>query len=234
MGRFALSWSTDAGLHAVDLDPGREYVIGRAEPADIVLPVPTVSRRQATLRARGTTFTLENASTTNPTRVGDVPVATPVALGDGALIVVGGQRLRYWDLAAADRISGPVCSHCGRENVGTDAECWYCGTSLVNAPTGIRTKRRVVCRFVGPDDQATDLIEEQMLAFGPDGAPRPAGSAAEQGGSTVAVQDGRPVVAGPEVVVERAGVAEPAGDGRSIETGDLVRVGQRSYVAIVR
>lgn len=233
MGRFALSWSADDRLHAVDLNPGREYVIGRAEPADIVLPIPTVSRRQATLRARGATFAIENASATNPTRVGDAAVTAQTALVDGSVIVLGGQRLRYWDLATGDRISGPVCSHCGRENVGTDAECWFCGTSLVNAPTGIRTKRRVVCRLVGPDEQASDLIDEQMLAFGPDGALRPAG-AADQDGPTVTIRDGRPLVVGADAVVERDGVGGAAGEGHPLETGDVVRVGERSYVAIVR
>jgi hypothetical protein len=234
MGRFALSWSADDGLHAVNLDPGREYLIGRAEPADIVLPIATVSRRQATLRARGTAFAIENVSTTNPTRIGDVPTEGPTVLADGTLIRVGEQRLHYWDLAAGDRISGPVCSHCGRENVGTDAECWFCGTSLVNAPTGIRTKRRVMCRFVGADGQVADLVEEQALAFGPDGSPGPAGAAAERGGPMASMDDGRPVLAGAGAVVERGGVGEPAGEGRALETGDVVRVGQRSYVAIVR
>jgi hypothetical protein len=232
MGRFALTWSTDATIRAVELDASHAYVIGRAEPADIVLDRPTVSRRQAVLHGQRTSFSLENASSTNPTHVDGTAVAKPVALADGSTIVAGGVVLRFWDLASGDRISGPVCSHCNRENLATDAECWFCGTSLVNAPTGIRTRREVTCRLVGADGLPLDLVEGQSLTFGDDGTPRGGGVAGEPT-ARFEVRDGQPTLAG-AATVEHGSEPADAGDGRIVATGDLIRIGARSYAVIRR
>ena len=233
MGRFALTWSTDAAIRAVELDASRAYVIGRAEPADIVLDRPTVSRRQAVLHGQRTSFSLENASSTNPTQVDNTTVTQPVALADGSTIVAGGIVIRFWDLASGDRISGPVCSHCNRENLATDAECWFCGTSLVNAPTGIRTRREVACRLVGADGLPLDLVEGQTLSFGDDGAARGGGTAG-QPAATLEIRDGQPMLAGAAATVERDGEVADAGEGRPVATGDLVRIGARTYAVIRR
>jgi hypothetical protein len=233
MGRFALTWSSEASIRAVELDASRAYVIGRAEPADIVLDRPTVSRRQAVLHGQRTTFSLENASSTNPTQVDNSTVSHPAALVDGSTIVAGGVVLRFWDLASGDRISGPVCSHCSRENLASDAECWFCGTSLVNAPTGIRTRREVTCRLVGADGLPLDLVEGQSLSFGEDGIARTGGAAGDPA-ATLEMRDGQPTVAGAAAILERDGEAVKAGDGRPVATGDLLRIGARAYVVIRR
>lgn len=243
MSRFALTWLVDDRHRLADLDSGRDYTIGRDPAGDVVLSLETVSRQQAILRGEGSRFLLDNRSSTNPTRVNGAPLVGPVALGDGAQIDAGGQRLTFWDLAAGDQISGPVCSNCGRENVSTEADCWFCGTSLVNAPTGIRTKRKVACRLVGIDERVIDLVEQQMLVFRPDGTPEPVAANASSTDPRITVADGWPVLLGSGASIEASSdrssaaggdEAAEAGQRRQLATGDVVRLGERSFVVIAR
>jgi hypothetical protein len=242
MGRFALTWLIGGRQRLADLDPRRDYTIGRDPSGDVVLTGQTVSRRQALLRGEGTRFVLDNRSSINPTTVNGAQIVGSMPLADGARIDAGGQRLTFWDLAAGDTISGPVCSNCGRENVSSDADCWFCGTSLVNAPTGIRTKRKVACRLVGADERAIDLLDQQVITFAPDGTPEPAGQHAGSQDLEITVTDGRPVLLGSGASVEASPArASPAGHDnaessqeRVLSTGDVVRVGERAFVVIVR
>ena len=232
MARFALSWTDDGRPFAVDLDATRDHVIGRDPTADVVIAGPTVSRRHAVLHGLGTGFTLENSSSTNPTRLGGTAIAGARRLENGAEIDTGGRRSLFWDLAAGDRLSGPICSHCGHENSPSDDDCWFCGTSLVNAPTEMRRTRHVVCRLVEPDGSVVDLLEEHALRFAADG--RAASIAAEPASDDagVTIADGRPIVRNGRVAAE-AGDGSAIGD-RPLATGDVVRAGPRSYVVIVR
>jgi hypothetical protein len=232
MARFAVTWTDEARLLAIDLDPARDTIIGRDPGADIVIPEPTVSRRHAVLHGQRTGFTVENASSTNPTRLAGAAIATATRLEDGAEIDTGGRRTRFWDLAVGDRLSGPICSHCGHESRPEDNDCWFCGTLLVNAPSERRHIRRVVCRFVEANGSVVDLLDEQALRFADDGT---AVSVAAQPASpdvSVALVDGRPVMRGGRIAAE-ARDGSPLGE-RPLETGDIVRAGPRTYVVIVR
>jgi hypothetical protein len=175
--------------------------------------------------------------------INGAPLAGSLPLADGAHVDAGGQRLTFWDLAAGDQISGPVCSHCGRENTSADADCWFCGTSLVNAPTGIRTKRQVLCRLVGPDERAIDLIDQQEIVFRPDGTPEPVPANASSTDPGVAILEGRPTLRGSSATIEgppersttAGGAASGDGDqSRPLSTGDRIRIGERRFVVIVR
>ncbi len=103
MARFALTWTDDGRPFAIDLDPTRDHLIGRDPRADIVIPGPTVSRQHAVLHGLRTGFTVENASSTNPTRLAGTAIAGATRLENGAEIDTGGRRSRFWDLAAGDR-----------------------------------------------------------------------------------------------------------------------------------
>jgi FHA domain len=237
MGRFALSWVIDDALHAVDLDTRAESTLGRASEATIRLDLPTVSRHQAVLRPDGTRILVENLSTTSATTVDDRPITGPTPLADGARLQASTVAMRFHDLAIADRLSGPVCSNCGRENPSPTGDCWFCGTSLVNAPTQLRTRRRVRCRLVDAAGGATNLYDEQVLIGDPSGALQ-AHPADLKDGSTgplavsVAAQG---VVLGPGASRDQAGgVEQAAGVGDTLRTGDVIRVGSRRFVAIVR
>jgi FHA domain len=232
LARFALTWTDDGRPFAVDLDPTRDHVIGRDPTTDIVISRPTVSRRHAVLHGLETWFTVENASSTNPTRLAGTAIAGATRLENGAEIDTGGRRSLFWDLAAGDRLSGPICSHCGHENSPRDDDCWFCGTSLVNAPTEMRRTRHVVCRLVDADGDVVDLLEEHALRFAADG--RTASIAAQPASQDagIAIVDGRPVVRDGRVAAE-AGDGSAIGD-RPLATGDVVRSGPRTYVVIVR
>jgi hypothetical protein len=178
---------------------------------------------------------IENRSSTNPTQVDGASPAGPLPLNDGSHVDVGGYRLTFWDLAAGDQYSGPVCSHCHRENSETDADCWFCGTSLVNAPTSIRTRRNVVCRLIASDGTAFDLIDQKALLFRPDGTEQKGARNVNPADPTVSSVDGRPAVRGSGITVEGATAQSAGGEQAHIlSSGDRIRIGDRPFVAIVR
>jgi len=232
MARFALTWTDDGRPFAIDLDPARDHLIGRDPRADIVIPAPTVSRRHAVLHGLRTEFTVENASSTNPTRLAGTAIAGATRLEDGAEIDTGGRRSRFWDLAAGDRLSGPICSHCGHESDPRDDACWFCGTLLVNAPSEIRHPRRVVCRLIEAGGSVVDLLEQQAVRFAADGTAAAVASEPASGDVGIALADGQPVVRNASVAAE-AGDGSAIGD-RPLTTGDVIRSGPRTYVVIVR
>ena len=233
MTRFALTWSIDGRPAVAELADAADHVVGRDAEASITIPIPTVSRRQAVVRWQGSGFSVENMSTTNPTRVGGAAIDAPTPLVDGSPIDAGGVRLAFNDLAAGDRIGGPVCSHCGRENEARGTECWFCGTSLVNAPTAIRSRRRVVCRLVGADLVTYDLLEGGALVVR-DGGVEALADAAGATGPAIVIVGGTPAfLPGPGAGVETAGGDVSPGD-RPLRTGDVVATSERRFVVLVR
>jgi hypothetical protein len=231
MSRFALTWMDDERTVAVGIDGSRDVVIGRDLASDIVIPMPTVSRRHAVLRMGGPRILIENASATNPTRVSGAWIAAPTPLEDGDEIETGGRVMRFWDLATGDHLSGPVCSHCGRENPSADGDCWFCGTSLVNAPSGIRRTSHARCRLVGTDGRAVDLVEGEVLRFADDGIVRPMKEGQSEGPG-IDLDVDRPVLVGDVGAVEGPDGGQ-IGE-RGLATGDILRVGGRVYAVIVR
>lgn len=69
--------------------------IGRAAPADLILPGGTVSRRHCLLDLREGRLLISDLGSTNGTFVDDVPVEAATVLHDGATIAIGAHRLRY-------------------------------------------------------------------------------------------------------------------------------------------
>jgi hypothetical protein len=233
MSRYALTWVAGPRVEAIGLDPAREYVIGREPSSDVVLDHPTVSRRQARLRGDGSRITIENLSSTNPTKLAGAPIHEAVGLDDGASIRAGEVPVSFWDLASGDRLSGPRCSHCNRENSAADQECWFCGTSLVNAPTTIRSKLRVASLLVGPDG-AHAVLDEGVLVFAPDGSVLPGRSAGSAAAPSIEVHGGEARLLG-HGAASLDGVTTESGEAsRPLVTGDHVVAGARTYVVIVR
>jgi hypothetical protein len=233
MSRYALTWVVGARTEAVELDPAREYVVGRDPTNEVVLDHPTVSRRQAQLRGAGARMTIENLSSTNPTKLGGVPIREAVELDDGATITAGEIPVSFWDLASGDRLSGPRCSHCNRENSAADKECWFCGTSLVNAPTTIRSKLRVACRLVGSDG-AHSVLDDGVLEFAADGSIQPGRSTGGADAQSITVHGGEARLVGQGPAIVEGGSTEPGAASRPLVTGDHVVAGERTYVVIVR
>jgi FHA domain len=233
MSRYALTWAVGPRVEAVGLDPAREYVIGRDPASDVVLDHPTVSRRQARLRGDGSRIMIENLSATNPTKLGGAPIHEVVGLDDGAAISAGEIPVSFWDLSSGDRLSGPRCSHCGRENSAADQECWFCGTSLVNAPTTIRSKLRVACTLVGPDG-AHAVLDEGVLVFSADGSVLPGRSPGGADASSIEVHGGEARLHGQGSAALEGATTEPGEVSRPLVTGDHVVAGGRIYAVIVR
>ena len=166
----AVTWSTPGSVNVVALAPGRRQVIGRADTADIKIDDPTISRAHLAITTApepGGQHVLEHLSHTNPTLVNGQAVQGTTAIADGALIAIGDVRLTFHDLHARDTYSGPVCNVCGRENSSSDRDCWFCGESLLNAPTTLREMRKVEARVVSSSGGQGDLYAKQWLVLGP-------------------------------------------------------------------
>lgn len=211
--------------------PAAGGAIGRSPSAGIRLEDETVSRMHAAIRRENDAFVIENRSTKNVTRVDGVALSGPTPLADGATIELGRVRLRFHDLSAGDRLSGPRCSYCERENLATANDCWYCGTSLVNAPTSVIERRPVVCRLVARDESVHDLLPNMTLQVAGDGNVRLAPAADMASAGQVRTDgDWAQVTAAEGATVN----GEPAAAGRTLRTGDLLLVGDAAFLVIAR
>jgi pSer/pThr/pTyr-binding forkhead associated (FHA) protein len=72
-----------------------EQVLGRSHQADLVLPLPVVSRQQLRIHCNEEGCWVTNLSTTNPTYLMGKPVVIPTLLRDGDLLGIGRLRLRF-------------------------------------------------------------------------------------------------------------------------------------------
>jgi hypothetical protein len=219
--------------------------IGRAQGSSVDLSdrakydrFKAVSRRHAQVREIGGAFFLEHLSTVNPTMVNGVSLTSgqPYRLSDQDLIDVGGLRLTFHDLAAADRISGVVCPSCGRENDPTRQDCWYDGTNLVSAVTEPRRMRRAYCRAASDTGEVFDLYPTDALVVDAGGRcdRQPvAHSGARRGVAVVALQGNRPVVqpiSDAKVDLNGSALTET----RTLNDGDELAVGARFLAFILR
>jgi pSer/pThr/pTyr-binding forkhead associated (FHA) protein len=193
----ALTWPTSASVNVALLAPGRRVVIGRSAEADISIDDPRISREHLAITAASEpngSHTLEHLSHTNPTLVSGQAVAGVVNITDGTVIQIGDASLVFHDLHARDRISGPVCHICGRENTDTQRDCWFCGTSLLNAPTTLRELRPVTLRVVSSTGRSEDLYAGQWLALRPDGSVESLTDQPATGTVAVHLEDGLPAL----------------------------------------
>ena len=83
----------DAGK-VVDLPEG-ELLIGRIEPAGLVVNDSEVSRRHARLNCRGGGFYVEDLGSVNGTQLDGEPVRDPRPLRNGAIIRIGTSILKF-------------------------------------------------------------------------------------------------------------------------------------------
>ena len=203
--------------------------IGRGADAEIRFDDNTISRTQAGLRMEDDSYVVENLSETNPTQVNDVAIDRPVPLSDGDRLLLGTVSLTFHDLAAGDRLSGPICSYCSRENMASDLDCWFCGTSLVNAPTTVLERRAVAGRLISVDGATHDLLPDEALTFGEDGL-RVARIEEADAALVRADNDSLVVGDGEEVMVN----GELASAGASLATGDRLLWGDRAFLVITR
>lgn len=193
----ALTWPSPASVNVIQLVPGRRVVVGRSATADISIDDPKISREHLAITTASEpngTHQLEHLSHTNPTMLGGQIVSGVITIADGAEIKIGDSTLIFHDLHARDMISGPVCHICGRENTDADRDCWFCGTSLLNAPTTLRELRRVALRAVSGSGQWADLYAGRWLALRPDGSLESLKAEPPAGAVAVHVQDGRPAL----------------------------------------
>jgi len=221
----ALSWQASGVPSAIPLAPGRRVVVGRSPDVDVVIDDPTVSRQHVAITAGASpgTSQLEHLSATNPTLVEGSPVQGVMRLADGAVIRLGDTTVTFHDLRARDSVSGPVCHVCGRENTDTDRDCWFCGTSLLNAPTTLRELRPVLLRVVSANGTWADLYSGRSIGLRPDGVLDTLRAHPPADVIAIHVVDGRPALTGPN-----------AGDGPSDElaTGAKLTAGDAQFVLI--
>jgi len=78
---------------AFDLSPSN--LLGRSADSLIRLADPLVSAHHARLSFAGGQWILEDLGSRNGTRVNDLPVAGPIALADGDVLVLGNTSLRF-------------------------------------------------------------------------------------------------------------------------------------------
>jgi len=235
MTAVAFSWAEDRRVRAAGLEPSAPGLIGREPGATVELSDPTVSRRHATVSDRGGRYVIENLSRTNPTRVNDTPLEGPAKLSDGDRIMAGSVLLFFHDLASHDTIQGPVCSYCHRENKSTDKDCWYCGTSLVNALTLARERRPVSCRVVSAAGTWRDAYADQSVALtGEDALEARSMADGTSTAAAVVIRNGEARLQVPEGSDDvRLNGGSPQDD-QPLQTGDDIQVGEDRFTVVVR
>jgi FHA domain len=234
MATAALVWREGNEVRVADVPTDREITIGRSDTADVRVADPTVSRNHAAIRFDGGRYVVENRSSTNPAQLAGRPLSGPEQLADAASLQLGSVRVVFHNLSAGDRISGPVCSHCRRENDSSGKDCWYCGTSLVSAATTARRRLQVLTRVISATDEHWDLHPGRALLLRPDAT-----------AAVVDADDPPPPDAalvapdGPRLIARSTGSAatvngQPLSDAVELKSGDSVQAGAARFWVLVR
>ena len=233
MPRAAVTWIEGEGFRSAAVAEAEPTTIGRAAGCAVRIEhETTVSREHARILPEGDGFVLEHLSQTNPTRLDADAITQKGPLADGSTIGLGGLTLTFHDLKSAAREVGVPCHHCARENPLGQHDCWFCGSSLVNAPT-VTGRQLIVCRALARDGTMHDLTASNALLLD------------AEGGATLAVFGG--TIAGARIVPGRDSViAVPGGSSlrvngaeidaeRVLAGGDIVTAAEGSdYLCILR
>ena len=234
MAQIALVWPAEGAWAVHDLAADSTTVVGRADDADLSLSDPTVSRHHIRISCVAGRCSVENLSTTNRARRNGERVDGSVTLADRDRIALGEVTLTFTDLAAGDGLSAIACSNCGRENESVAADCWFCGTSLVNAASSTRTRKEVAVRVFPEGGAPRDLYRREVVTLSPDGTIA-AGGAPGAAGPGLVIRAG---ATAPTVSVVAPGNATingaPLADGTTLRTGDVVRLGEACFTLVVR
>src|SRR5690242_3922171 len=102
---------TGIGHHADVPEDGSDFVIGRADGAQLVLDDPSCSREQARVRWIAGTPMLEGLSQRQPTLLNGTSIAGPVALSDGDVIRLGATTIRVSRPGTAPREPTTTLGH---------------------------------------------------------------------------------------------------------------------------
>lgn len=235
MTRAVLFWFTAGNHKLAELKDKGATIVGRSPGSDVLLDDPTVSRRQAIVSEEEERYVLENVSQTNVAKVNGIPVEGRVPLTDKDQLDFGSAQLTFHDLRAGDRLSGPMCSHCSRENMPDDNDCWYCGTSLVNALTSILSTNKVSFRIVSASGEAFDVHAGEIFVVTPAGRGEVVRDEPLPSSPTVAVRPDRDKHA---VLLALGGSLTLNGgvpDGDTVlSTGDVLETDSQKLVLIVR
>ncbi|MPZ22360.1 MAG: FHA domain-containing protein [Dehalococcoidia bacterium] len=233
MSRVAIVWTHGDSLRVSDLRETSTNLIGRAPGSAVMIDDKTVSRQQALLRPEGADFVIENLSKTNPTKLNGRSIDAASRIVDGDIIAVGSLSMVFNDLAASSALAGPICSHCARENMASDKDCWYCGTSLVNAATVVGQVRTAVARLASADGSPSNAYSGQAFVL--------------ESGSVQTGQAERLAQEAVTAIIPSAGSAVlklqtgdqaqvnggPAGDGQTLASGDEIVLGTDRYALIL-
>lgn len=236
MPRAFLAWVESDRMRIGAIPERGEAIVGRTADAQIVVPGETVSRRHASVRSDGNGFVIENLSSTNVTQMNGAAISAPTPVKNGDRVSFGNTIAEFHDLAAMDRVGDLTCSHCTRANAVSRSECWFCGTSLVNAPTVRLAKRAVVCRAMSAGGESHDLFDGDVLLLRGHGQGEVIEGAADQRRDEPAVvaRDGHASLesgsAGRGVVVN----GEAPAAGQPLTSGDEIRVGEQAFVVAIR
>lgn len=237
MATAALVWEDPDGLKLAELRPDAPATVGRSSEASITLRDGTVSRMHFRVGFGAGTYVLENLSQTNQTRLNGVPITAPVILPNGSTIEAGATRLGFHDLTSGDHFSGPICSHCGRENSATEKDCWFCGTSLVNASSTIRQGKLVACRVIPALGAPRDLFIGESLLLGPDGPGEAVGTEADPSvlnSERIDVLRTGPTYRGTPGFAALLVNETAPGDGQPVRSGDRLAIGSFRAIVAVR
>ncbi|MDE2005820.1 MAG: SpoIIE family protein phosphatase [Rhodospirillales bacterium] len=96
-----LIYALDGATRQAAIGPAG-LVIGRQAPADLVIPLPDISRRHCRILLADDDAVLSDLGSTNGTRVGGMAIAGPTRLAEGATIQLGAFALRYERRARAE------------------------------------------------------------------------------------------------------------------------------------
>jgi DNA-binding NtrC family response regulator len=148
---LSLLASSAAGVEAIPLASGREYVIGRAREADIFLDDGSVSRRHAVLRTDGD-LTLEDEGSTNGTRVRGVALrpGQRVQVDVGVVIELGSATLLIQRATVASGQASPSTGGVTRHPPPLVAPARDADAPIVRAP-----QMRRLYEMLGPIAQSS-------------------------------------------------------------------------------